>query len=189
MNLFLLFLKILILLLIVSLLIIPFIIISIIIKIDSEGPVIYWSKRVGIDNAIFLMPKFRTMKIQTKDIASHLLDNPDDHITKFGKLLRITSLDEIPQIYSILKNDMNFIGPRPALFNQFDLIEMRTNKNIHKIKPGITGYAQVNGRDNLSIDNKVKFDSLYCKNNGIKMNLIIILKTILLLLKRSNIKH
>ena len=181
--------KILILLILVPLLIIPFIIISIIIKIDSEGPVIYWSKRVGIDNKIFLMPKFRTMKIQTKDVASHLLDNPNDHITKFGKFLRKTSLDEIPQLYSILKNDMNFIGPRPALFNQYDLIEMRKNKNIHKIKPGITGYAQVNGRDNLSIDNKVKFDSLYCKNNGVRMNLKIILKTILILLTSSNIKH
>ena len=135
------------------------------------------------------MPKFRTMKINTKDVASHLLDNPNQYITRFGKFLRKTSLDEIPQIYSIVKNDMNFIGPRPALHNQYDLIEKRTERNIHKIKPGITGHAQVNGRDSLSIDDKVGYDEQYYKNKSFNMNLTIIIKTLMHLITRSNIRH
>ncbi len=175
--------------LIILLIIIPSAIISIIIILDSKGPVLHWSKRIGKNNNIFLMPKFRTMKTETNDVASHLLNNPEKYITRFGNFLRKTSIDEIPQIYSIIKNDMNFIGPRPALHNQNDLIEMRTKKNIHKIKPGITGYAQVNGRDILSIENKVDYDNQYYQNNNMIMNLKIILKTLILIFKRTNIKH
>lgn len=177
---------------IISLLIIifiPCIIISIIIVLDSSGPVFHWSKRIGINNKIFHMPKFRTMKIETSNVASHLLKKPEKYITRFGKILRKTSLDEIPQIYSIIKKDMNFIGPRPALYNQFDLINLRTNKNVHKIRPGITGLAQVNGRDNLTIKDKVYFDSEYYEKNNIVMNINILFKTFKLIILRSNINH
>ena len=186
---FLILIKILSIIILFFLLIIPSLIISIFIKVDSKGPIIHWSKRVGLNNNIFLMPKFRTMKIETNDVASHLLNNPEKYITRCGNFLRKTSLDEIPQIYSVIKNDMNFIGPRPALHNQNDLIKMRTKKNIHKIKPGITGYAQVNGRDSLSIENKVDYDNQYYQNNNIIMNLKIILKSLMLIFKRSNINH
>lgn len=168
---------------------IPCVIISIVIILDSKGPVLHWSKRVGINNKIFLMPKFRTMNMKTKNVASHLLETPEKHVTRFGKILRKTSLDEIPQIYSILKKDMNFIGPRPALYNQLDLIKLRTQKNIHKIYPGITGLAQVNGRDNLTINDKVYFDSEYYRKNNIGVNIQILIKTFKLIILRSNIKH
>ena len=168
---------------------IPVIVISIIIKIDSNGPVIQWSKRVGINNKIFKMPKFRTMYIDTLDLPTHLLDNPKKSITRFGFFLRKTSLDEIPQIYSVLINDMNFIGPRPALHNQYDLINLRTEKNIHTIKPGITGLAQVEGRDDLTIKKKVEYDNVYFKNKGFKINTMIIIKTLRIVIIAKYIKH
>ena len=129
---------------IVLLLFFPFIIISICIKVDSRGPVIHWSKRVGRNNKIFLMPKFRTMKVNTPDLATHLLKNRNNFVTRVGKILRKLSLDEIPQIFSIIRGDMNFIGPRPALYNQYDLIKLRNKFSLSSIKPGITGWAQIN---------------------------------------------
>ena len=157
-------------------LIIPIIIISIFIKTLTPGKVIYWSQRVGIKNKLFLMPKFRTMKEDAPEIATDKLKNPNDYITKLGKFLRKTSLDELPQIWNILKGDMSFVGPRPALYNQYDLIKMRTNKGIHELKPGLTGWAQINGRDNLSNEMKVNYDYEYL----IKRNLFFDLKIIFL---------
>ena len=157
-------------------LIIPIIIISIFIKTLTPGKVIYWSERVGIKNKLFLMPKFRTMKEDAPEIATDKLKNPNDYITKLGKFLRKTSLDELPQIWNILKGDMSFVGPRPALYNQYDLIKMRTNRGIHDLKPGLTGWAQINGRDNLSNEMKVNYDFEYL----IKRNLFFDLKIIFL---------
>jgi O-antigen biosynthesis protein WbqP len=157
-------------------LIIPIIIISIFIKTLTPGKVIYWSERVGIKNKLFLMPKFRTMKEDAPEIATDKLKNPNDYITKLGKFLRKTSLDELPQIWNILKGDMSFVGPRPALYNQYDLIKMRTNRGIHNLKPGLTGWAQINGRDNLSNEMKVNYDFEYL----IKRNLFFDLKIIFL---------
>src|SRR4030067_1229197 len=144
----------------------PILIISLMVKLTSKGPVLYWSDRVGMDNKIFKMLKFRTMRIDTPRIATHLLTNPDAYLTSIGSFLRKFSLDELPQLWSILKGYMSFIGPRPALFNQDDLIELRTNKGIHKLVPGITGWAQVNGRDDIPIPKKVEYDAYYLKNRS-----------------------
>ena len=132
--------------------------IIILVYLTSKDPVFYWSERVGKDNKIFKMPKFRSMLINTPAVATHLLDNPDSYLSPIGGFLRSTSLDEIPQLYSVLKGDMNFVGPRPALHNQDDLITLRTEKGVDKLLPGITGWAQVNGRDELSIADKVALD-------------------------------
>ena len=142
----------------------------------SPGKAIYWSKRVGKNNEIFNMPKFRTMHEDTPEFATDLLKNPSNHVTKIGRFLRKTSLDELPQIWNIIKGEMSFVGPRPALFNQYDLIEMRSKEGIHFLKPGLTGWAQINGRDNISNQLKVKYDFEYL----IKKNLFFDLKIILL---------
>ena len=157
-------------------LILPMILISILIKIFSPGKIIYWSERVGKKNKTFLMPKFRTMRENAPELATDKLKNPYEYITNFGKFLRKTSLDELPQIWNILKGDMSFVGPRPALFNQYDLIQMRSEKGIDSLKPGLTGWAQINGRDNISNQLKVKYDFEYL----IKRNLFFDLKIILL---------
>ena len=135
--------------------------IIILVYLTSKDPVFYWSERVGKDNKIFKMPKFRSMLINTPAVATHLLDNPDSYLSPIGGFLRSTSLDEIPQLYSVLKGDMNFVGPRPALYNQDELIALRTEKGVNKLLPGITGWAQVNGRDELSIADKVALDVEY----------------------------
>ena len=137
--------------------------IAVLIRITSAGPAIYWSDRVGKNNAIFKMPKFRTMFIDTPAVATHLLNDPDRYLTPVGKFLRKSSLDELPQLFSVLSGDMSFVGPRPALFNQDDLIKLRTEKNVHQLIPGITGWAQINGRDELPIPVKVNFDEYYLK--------------------------
>lgn len=166
------------------------IIIAFIIKIESSGPVIHWSKRVGLNNKIFLMPKFRTMSSNTPQLATHLLNSSKKKfITKFGSYLRKYSFDEIPQLFSILKGDMNFIGPRPALFNQYDLIEKRSIKGIHKFKPGITGYAQINGRDSINIIQKVDLDFFYTTNKSLKLDLNILFKTFFRVLIKKDISH
>jgi O-antigen biosynthesis protein WbqP len=139
----------------------PFIIISLFIKLTSKGPILFWSERVGINNTIFKMPKFRTMKIGTPVVATDQLPNPINNLTPIGSFLRKSSLDELPQIWSIFLGHMSFVGPRPSLFNQYDLILLRTNKNIHNIIPGLTGWAQVNGRDNISIEKKLYYDEFY----------------------------
>jgi O-antigen biosynthesis protein WbqP len=163
--------------------------ISIYLRIRSSDPIIHWSKRVGLNNKLFLMPKFRTMKLNTPDLASNLLKNPDVYITYEGYFLRKYSLDELPQLWSIVVGDMTFVGPRPALFNQHNLIRLRTLKGIHSLKPGITGLAQVNGRDNLSIINKVKFDEEYLKKKSLFLDIEILLTTFMKIIQRDGIHH
>ena len=170
-------------------LIIPLVIIGIIILIDDGLPIFHWSKRFGKNKKIFLMPKFRTMRSNAPDVATHLLNNPNKYITKSGSFLRKTSLDELPQIWSCFTGKMNLIGPRPALFNQNDLINLRDNYSINFMKPGITGYAQINGRDELSLEEKVKMEKYYCDNKSIYLNLKIIYLTLYHLIKRKNISH
>jgi O-antigen biosynthesis protein WbqP len=173
----------------IPVLFIPMVIIGMMIKITSKGPVIYWSSRVGIDNKIFMMPKFRTMRVDTPAVATHLLDKPDDYLTPIGPLLRKMSLDEIPQLLSIFLGDMSFVGPRPALFNQKDLIALRTDKGIHKLIPGITGWAQINGRDDLPIPVKVEYDYYYLTNKSFLFDLKIIAMTIIKVLKKEGVRH
>jgi O-antigen biosynthesis protein WbqP len=163
--------------------------IAIAIKITSNGPVLYWSNRVGRNNIIFSMPKFRTMKIDTPSVATHLLDNPDSFLTPLGRLLRATSLDEIPQLYSVIRGEMSVVGPRPALFNQNDLIAMRNKKGIDKLMPGITGWAQINGRDELEIPSKVIFDEEYLLRKSFWFDIKIISLTALKVFKGSNVSH
>ncbi len=168
---------------------IPYFIIAIFIKVTDPGPIIHWSKRIGQFNKLFSMPKFRTMKMQTPQVATHLLENPAQYVTSIGKFLRKTSLDELPQLYSILIGDMSFVGPRPALFNQDDLIELRTKRGIHLLKPGLTGWAQINGRDEISIAQKVDFDFEYTKKQSFIFDLQILVITFLKSLSSSNITH
>ncbi len=167
----------------------PSILISLLIKFTSNGPILYWSDRIGRNNKIFKMPKFRTMKLNSPAVASNLIENPELYITPIGKILRNFSLDELPQLICILKGSMSFIGPRPALFNQKDLIELRTNNNIHHFCPGITGWAQVNGRDQISIKKKVDLEIYYRDNKSFELDLKIILLTIKKVLLRDNITH
>ncbi len=169
--------------------IIPMAIVAFLIKLTSPGPVIFWTDRVGIGNKIFRMAKFRTMRVGAPQLATHLMNNPEQYLTKIGIFLRKTSLDELHQLFNILKGDMSFIGPRPALFNQDDLIALRTAKNIHKLIPGLTGWAQVNGRDDLPISVKVDFDGYYFKNRSFFLDNKILLLTFLQVLKREGIKH
>jgi O-antigen biosynthesis protein WbqP len=168
---------------------IPIFLIACMVKISSGGTVLYWSDRMGIDNVIFKMPKFRTMRTDTPAVATHLLKKPEAYLTPIGSFLRKISLDELPQLWSILKGDMSFVGPRPALYNQDDLIELRTRKNIHTLTPGITGWAQVNGRDELPIPVKVEFDEYYLKNKSFFLDLKILWMTIVKVLKKEGIQH
>ncbi len=172
-----------------TLLFIPMIIIGIAIKISSRGNILYWSKRVGKDNRIFLMPKYRTMIMDTPEVATHLLENPDSFYTSIGRILRKSSLDELPQIFSILTGHMSFIGPRPALYNQDDLIKLRTKIGIHKLKPGITGWAQVNGRDEIPIPEKVDLEEEYLNNKSWRMDLYILRLTLFKVIIRDDITH
>jgi O-antigen biosynthesis protein WbqP len=167
----------------------PMAIIAALIKLTSKGPALYWSDRVGKNNAIFKMPKFRTMKINTPAMATHLLTNPDEYLTHIGKILRKSSLDEMPQLFSILKGDMSFVGPRPALFNQDDLISLRTEKGIHILTPGLTGWAQINGRDELPIPVKVEFDSYYLMHRTFLFDLKILFMTFFKVILREGVTH
>ena len=170
-------------------LLIPILLIIIILLPIFKGNVFYISIRIGKNNKKFKMLKFRTMKIDTPELATHLMKNNKRYITKFGSFLRKYSLDEIPQLINILTGDMTFIGPRPALFNQSDLINFRNKYNVQLLKPGITGWAQVNGRDNLSIEDKVKLEHYYFKNKSIIIDFKIIILTIFKVLKAKDIKH
>ena len=170
-------------------LVVPFLFLTIIIRLSSEGPALYWSERVGVQNKLFKMPKFRSMRVGTPVVASNLLGNPKDYLTRLGSMLRKSSFDELPQLWSILIGDMTFVGPRPALSNQIDLIEMRIQNNIHTLTPGLTGWAQVNGRDELSTNKKVEFDLFYLKNKNFIFDLKICYLTILKVIKRQNILH
>ena len=168
---------------------VPMLFIAFLVKLTSKGPVLYWSDRVGKNNAIFRMPKFRTMKIETPAVATHLLANPDLYLTSIGKFLRKSSLDELPQLLSILRGDMSFVGPRPALFNQHDLVELRTKKGVHLLTPGLTGWAQINGRDELPNPVKVEFDEHYLKHRSFFFDLKIILLTALTAVRREGVTH
>jgi O-antigen biosynthesis protein WbqP len=176
-------------LLLLCLLSMPMILIALIVKLTSKGPVLYWSDRVGINNTIFRMPKVRTMRPDTPEMATHLMNDPELYLTSVGSFLRKFSLDELPQLWSILKGDMSIIGPRPALYNQDDLIDLRTKKGIHKLIPGITGWAQVNGRDDIPIPLKVEHDAYYMKNKNIILDLIIIWKTMVNVFRKRGIRH
>ena len=170
-------------------LLIPFLIIAILIIVTSKGPVLYWSDRVGKNNKIFKMPKFRSMLINTPTVATHLLNNPDSYLSPIGNFLRTTSIDELPQLFCILKNDMSFVGPRPALHNQDDLISLRTNSDVDKLLPGITGWAQVNGRDKLSVANKVLLDIEYLNRQSFWFDVKILWMTFLKVIKRDEVSH
>ena len=167
----------------------PMLVIAALVKITSEGPVFYWSDRVGINNSIFKMPKFRTMRTDTPAVATHLLGDPDQYLTNIGKFLRKTSLDELPQLISILKGDMSFVGPRPALFNQDDLIALRNKKGIHELMPGLTGWAQINGRDELPIPVKVDYDVYYLENRSLWLDLKIMFLTFFKILCSDGVAH
>tara|TARA_B100000035_G_scaffold31988_1_gene24346 strand:- start:1816 stop:2376 length:561 start_codon:yes stop_codon:yes gene_type:complete len=168
---------------------IPLLFIAVLVILTSKGPALYWSDRIGKDGKIFKMPKFRSMLIDTPPVATHLLSNPDIHFSPIGSFLRRTSLDELPQLFSILKGDMSFVGPRPALFNQADLIALRAEKGIDKLLPGITGWAQVNGRDNLSIPEKVSLDTEYLKRQTFWFDIRILWMTLLKVLYRDGVSH
>lgn len=162
---------------------------AVLVRLTSPGPVLYWSDRVGRHNKIFRMPKFRSMRIDTPAVATHLLQNPDQWLTPIGSFLRRTSLDELPQLWSILKGDMSFVGPRPALFNQDGLIALRTVAGIHELMPGLTGWAQVNGRDELPIPDKLKLDAEYLQRRSFRFDLWILWLTLLKVLRQDGVSH
>lgn len=159
------------------------------VKLTSPGPALYWSDRVGRHNALFRMPKFRSMRIGTPAVATHLLTDPSAHLTPIGSFLRKSSLDELPQLWSILTGDMSFVGPRPALFNQDDLIALRTEKGVHELTPGLTGWAQVNGRDELPIPRKVALDEVYLRERSLWFDLRILWLTFVKVLRRDGVTH
>lgn len=167
----------------------PILVIGIFVRRTSPGPTLYWSDRVGRNNRIFKMPKFRTMRVGTPAVATHLLTDPGTFLTPIGSFLRTTSLDELPQLWSILKGDMNFVGPRPALFNQNDLVALRTTHGVHKLVPGLTGWAQVNGRDELPILDKVELDAEYLRRRSFWFDLWILWLTFVKVLHRDGVSH
>ena len=170
-------------------LIIPMMLISVIIFIVSGRPIIFYSERVGINESYFFMPKFRTMNVQTPNVATHLLEDASSYYTPIGSLLRKLSLDELPQLFSVIKGDMSLVGPRPALFNQYDLMDLRRVAGIEKLKPGITGWAQINGRDEISIEQKVELEKYYMENMNLLFDLRIILLTVFNVFKSNDISH
>lgn len=172
-----------------ALLIWPMIAVAICVRLTSNGPALYWSDRVGKDNVIFKMPKFRSMRTDTPSVATHLLKSPEVWLTPIGSFIRKTSLDELPQLWCIFKGDMSFVGPRPALFNQHDLIALRTTHGVHKLVPGLTGWAQVNGRDELSIPDKVNFDATYLRTKSLMLDIHIIWRTFTQTLSAQGVSH
>lgn len=170
-------------------LLVPACIVAILVRLTSRGPALYWSDRVGRNNVIFRMPKFRSMQIGTPAVATHLLSDPDHYLTPIGGFLRRSSLDELPQLWSILRGDMSFVGPRPALFNQTDLIELRTSSGVHELSPGLTGWAQINGRDELPIPQKVMLDLEYLRRQSLWFDMKIIFLTFVKVIRRDNVSH
>lgn len=162
---------------------------ALLVRLTSRGPVLYWSDRVGRNNQIFKMPKFRSMQVGTPAVATHLLSNPDIYLTPVGSFLRKSSLDELPQLWNILKGDMSFVGPRPALFNQHDLIALRTKAGVHALLPGLTGWAQINGRDELPIPRKVALDVEYLQRRSLAFDICIIFMTAMKVIRRDGIVH
>jgi len=167
----------------------PIVMTALAVRLTSPGPALYWSDRVGRHNRIFKMPKFRSMRIDTPAVATHLLQNPEQWLTPIGPFLRKSSLDELPQLWSILKGDMSFVGPRPALFNQDDLIALRTKAGVHELVPGLTGWAQVNGRDELPIPLKVQLDVEYLQRRSMLFDLKILWMTAMIVLTRDGVSH
>ena len=170
-------------------LVLPLLLVAVVVRCTSTGPILYWSDRVGRYNIIFKIPKFRTMRVDTPAVATHLLANPDLFLTPVGSFLRKSSLDELPQLWSIIKGDMSFVGPRPALFNQDDLVALRTQYGVDQLLPGLTGWAQVNGRDELPIPDKVKLDVDYLNQHSFGLDLKIIFLTFLKVLRRDGVTH
>jgi O-antigen biosynthesis protein WbqP len=172
-----------------AVLLVPLVVLALLVRLTSPGPALYWSDRVGRHNKIFKMPKFRSMRVGTPAVATHLLGNPTAHLTPIGSFLRKSSLDELPQLWSILKGDMSFVGPRPALFNQQDLIDLRTAQGVHELVPGLTGWAQVNGRDELPIPDKVKLDVAYLQRQSLWFDVRILWLTFVKVLRRDGVSH
>lgn len=172
-----------------SILILPMCIIALLVRLTSPGPALYWSDRIGASNRIFRMPKFRSMRTDTPVVATHLLTRPDAYVTRVGAFIRRTSLDELPQLWNIFKGDMSFVGPRPALYNQYDLIEMRTEKNVHLLLPGLTGWAQINGRDELDLPTKVAFDAEYLARRSVLFDIRILWLTFVQALGGKGVSH
>ncbi|MDP2371484.1 sugar transferase [Rhodoferax sp.] len=172
-----------------ALLLVPMLLIALVVRVGSRGAALYWSDRVGRNNAVFRMPKFRSMKVGTPTVATHLLADPGNCVTPVGAFLRQSSLDELPQLWSILKGDMSFVGPRPALYNQHDLIELRTRCGVHRLRPGLTGWAQVNGRDELPTTQKVALDLAYLRRQSLWFDAKIMLLTALRVLQRDGVSH
>jgi O-antigen biosynthesis protein WbqP len=175
--------------LLIIFLLIPMGVVALAVLFTSNGPIIYWSKRIGMRNITFTMPKFRTMKTEAPDIATHLMKDPKQFLSPVGGFLRRYSLDELPQLFSIFKGDMSFVGPRPALFNQYDLITLRSEKKLDQLLPGLTGWAQVNGRDDLSIHSKVLLDAEYMEKKSFLFDLQILWLTFIRVIKKSGISH
>lgn len=172
-----------------AILLVPVLLVALAVRLTSAGPALYWSDRVGRHNRIFRMPKFRSMRTDTPAVATHLLTDPAKYLTPIGPFLRKSSLDELPQLWSILKGDMSFVGPRPALFNQDDLIALRTEKGVHELVPGLTGWAQVNGRDELPIPQKVQLDAEYLERRSLLFDMKILWLTALKVLARDGVSH
>lgn len=170
-------------------LLLPLLLTALMVRLTSRGPVLYWSERVGRSNHIFKMPKFRSMRLGTPVVATHLLDGPQAYLTPIGAFLRRSSLDELPQLWSILQGRMSFVGPRPALFNQHDLVALRTRHGVHELVPGLTGWAQINGRDDLPIPDKVAFDIEYLQRRSFWFDLKIIARTFVKVAKRESVSH
>ncbi|MFZ4287011.1 sugar transferase [Variovorax sp. HJSM1_2] len=172
-----------------TVLLIPIVIVAVAVKLTSPGPVLYWSDRVGRHNRIFRMPKFRSMRTDTPEVATHLLARPESFLTPIGGFIRKSSLDELPQLWSILVGDMSFVGPRPALFNQHDLIALRSERAVHTLLPGLTGWAQINGRDDVPIPQKVEMDAYYLKHQSLWLDIHILWRTFFKVLRRDGITH
>jgi O-antigen biosynthesis protein WbqP len=169
--------------------VLPIVVVGVLVRLTSIGPILYWSDRVGRDNKLFKMPKFRTMRVDTPPVATHLLSEPDQYLTPIGCFLRKSSLDELPQLWSIIKGDMSFVGPRPALFNQDDLIELRSQCGVHRLMPGLTGWAQVNGRDEIPIPQKVKLDVEYMQKKSFLFDLYVLWLTFLKVVRGDGVSH
>jgi O-antigen biosynthesis protein WbqP len=170
-------------------LLVPVLVVAALVRLTSKGPVLYWSDRVGRRNVFFRMPKFRSMRVGTPAVATHLLSKPDSYLTPIGSFLRKSSLDELPQLWSILLGDMSFVGPRPALFNQHDLVSLRTQQGVHELVPGLTGWAQVNGRDELPIPDKVKLDVEYLQRQSLWFDIRILWMTFIKVMRRDGVSH
>jgi O-antigen biosynthesis protein WbqP len=170
-------------------LLLPALAIALAVKLTSRGPALYWSDRIGRDNRVFRMPKFRSMRVDAPIVATHLLEDPDRWVTPLGRWLRLTSLDELPQLWSVLKGDMSLVGPRPALYNQYDLIALRNQHGVQVLRPGLTGWAQINGRDEIPIAQKVALDTYYLQHRSVGLDLKILARTAFKVIRREGVAH